>query len=93
MFNAILNPGPFPDKWSEGIIVPIFKKNYPKHVNNYRGITLMSTFSNIYTGTLNKKLNTWVENNYISSDSLFGFRKGRSTVDAIFVLNAIIQKV
>ena len=33
------------------------------------------------------------ENNSIISDSQFGFRKGRSTTDACFVLNAIIQKI
>ena len=27
------------------------------------------------------------------SDSQFGFRKGSSTTDAVFVLNAIIQKI
>ena len=31
----------------------------------------------------------WAENNNILSDLQFGFRKGRSTTDAIFVLNAI----
>ena len=31
--------------------------------------------------------------NNILSDSQFGFRKGRSTTDAIFVLNAIIKKI
>ena len=35
----------------------------------------------------------WAENTNILSDSQFGFRKGRSTTDAIFVLNAIIQKI
>ncbi len=35
----------------------------------------------------------WTENNDIISDAQFGFRKGHSTVDAIFVLNAVIQKV
>ena len=73
-------------------MVPIYKKNDPDDVNNYRGISLVSCLSKIFTGILNKRLNDWVENNNIVSDAQFGFRRGRSTVDAIFVLNSIIQK-
>ena len=39
LFNAILNSGQFPNLWTEGIIVPLFKKHDPCDVNNYRGIT------------------------------------------------------
>ena len=93
IFNAILNSGYFPNQWSEGIIVPLFKKNDPCDVNNYRGITLVSCFSKLFTGILNNRVTKWAENNNILSDSQFGFRKGRSTTDAIFVLNAFIQKI
>ena len=38
--------------------------------------------------------NDWKEDRYyVLSDSQFGFRKGRSKTDPIFVLNAIIQKI
>ena len=33
----------------------------------------------IFTGVLNQRLTDWAENNDISSDSQFGFRRGRST--------------
>ena len=93
IFNAILNSGYFPNQWSEDIIVPLFKKNDPCDVNNYSGITLVSCFSKLFTGILNNRVTKWAEHNSILSDSQFGFRKGRSTTDAIFVLNAIIQKI
>ena len=47
----------------------------------------------MFISILNKRVIDWVENNNIVSDALFGFRKGRSTVDAIVVLNAVIQKI
>ena len=47
----------------------------------------------MFTSILNKRVNDWVENNNIVSDAQFGFRKGRSTLDAIFVLNAVIQNI
>ena len=93
LFNAILNSGQFPSLWTEGIIVPLFKKHDPRDVNNYRGITLVSYFSKIFTGVLNKRLTDWAESNNVSSDSQFGFRRGRSTTDAIFVLYSVIQKI
>ncbi len=92
LFNAVLNSGHFPEQWSEGIIVPLHKKNDPSDVNNYRGITLVSCLAKIFTGVLNARLNIWIESNNVLSDSQFGFRSGRSTVDAIFVLNAIVKK-
>ena len=69
------------------------KKGDPNDVNNYRGITLVSSFSQIFTSILNKRVNDWVENNNSVSDAQFSFRKGRSTVDAFFALNAVIQKI
>ena len=52
-----------------------------------------SCLTKVFTGVLNKRINTWIENNNVLSDTQFGFRSGRSTVDAIFVLNAVIQKI
>ena len=69
------------------------KKNDKKDVNNYRGITLVSCFSKIFTGVLNNRIANWIENNGILSDAQFGFRKNRSTTDAVFVLHSLIQYV
>ena len=46
----------------------------------------------MFISILKKRVYDWVENNNIVSDALFGFRKRRSTIDAIVVLNAVIQK-
>ena len=91
LFNAIFIAGVFPDSWKEGIIIPIHKKNDKNDVNNYRGITLVSCLSKVFTGILNKRLNDWAEKYKILTDCQFGFRKNYSTTDAIFVLNSIVQ--
>ena len=93
IFNAILDSGHFPELWTKGVLVPIFKKNDPNDVKNYRGITLVSCFSKIFTGVINKRLDEWIKNNNVLSDAQFGFRAGRSTIDAIFILNAVVNKV
>ena len=61
-------------------------------VNNYRGITLVSCLSKLFTTVLNKRIELFCDNNNIISDAQFGFRKGRSTVDAIYALMSIVQK-
>ena len=91
IFNHVLSSG-YLDSWTEGIIIPLLKKGDPEDVNNYRGITLMSCLSKIFTGVLNKRINKWCEENNVISDCQFGFRKGCSTTDAIFVLHNLIQK-
>ena len=93
IFNAVFDSGIFPESWSKGVIIPIHKKGDKNNVNNYRGITLVSCFSKIFTGILNNRINNWIQDNEILSDAQFGFRKERSTVDAIFILNAVISKI
>ena len=86
-----MNSGYYPEKWTEGIIVPLHKKGSKEDVNTYRGITLVSCLSKLFTTVLNNRIeNICCENNTIS-DAQFGFRKGRSTTDAIFILHSLVK--
>ena len=93
IFNGIFNSGVFPESWSKGIIIPVFKKGDPTLVDNYRAITLSSCLSKLFTSILNNRIYSWVEDHDKLSDAQFGFRKERSTVDAIFILQNLIQHV
>ena len=61
-------------------------------MNNYRGITLLSCLSKLFTSVVNNRLETFCSNFNIISDAQFGFRKGRSTIDAIYILMSLVQK-
>ena len=89
MFNKIIDSGYFPDIWSNGIIVPIHKKGSVYDVNNYRGITLGSCLSKLFTSVVNKRIEKTCNEHNLISDAQIGFRKGRSTVDAIFILMSL----
>ena len=52
----------------------------------------MSWFSKIFTSLLNKRISEWIDDNTIVNDAQYGFMAGRSTVDAIFILNAVVDK-
>ncbi|MEW8546452.1 MAG: reverse transcriptase family protein, partial [Candidatus Thiodiazotropha sp.] len=93
LFNGVFHSGKFPDSWAEGIIVPVFKKGDDTLVENYRAITLVSCMSKLFTSILNKRLCTWAESYDKLSDAQFGFRKNKSTVDAVFILQNIVQHI
>ena len=91
MFNKIFSAGFFPQSWSLGYIVPIYKKGDKNDSNNYRGITFLSNFGKPFTSIRTQRVDKWSEFNNFLSDSQFGFRKGLSTVDSVFVLHNLIQ--
>ncbi len=68
------------------------KKGSKSDVKNYRGISLLCTISKIFTKVLNNRLVVWSDQNNVLDESQGAYRKGRSTVDQIFSLHAIIQK-
>ena len=93
LFNLILETGYFPDSWADGIIIPLFKKGDQTDVRNYRGITLVSCLSKLFTSVLNNRIVKWCDENSKISDAQFGFRKGFSTVDAIYTLHSLIENM
>ena len=79
-----------PERWREGLIVPILKKGDSKKCENYRGITLLNTSYKILTSLILRKLKIYTEPEF--GEYQHGFRQGRSTIDAIYIRNQIIQK-
>ena len=73
-------------------LFPVFTKGDPNFVKNYRGVTLVSCMSKLFTTILNNTIEIFYVNNNRISDAQFGFKKGHSTVHATFVLFSLIQK-
>ena len=85
LFNVVFKSSHFPRLWQEGIIVPIHKKGSVDNVQNYRGITLLSTLGKLFTRIINNRLNYWSDTYHIINDNQSGFRQGMSTVDNIYI--------
>ena len=49
LFNKIFELGYFPERWTEGYIIPIFKKGDKNEASNYRSITLLSIIGKLFT--------------------------------------------
>ncbi len=90
LFNKLYESSYFPELWSTGVIVPIYKKGNKSDPGNYRGITLTSAICKLLTYTLNQRLLKWSLQYNISSQSQFAYKPGYSTTDAVYVLHSIV---
>ena len=91
-WNIIMQKGEIPKRWCTGMIIPIPKSGDKLDVNNYRGITLLPVIAKLFFAVLARRLYEWAELHEIIPVEQFGFRSGhRTIIDAIFVLNALIE--
>jgi hypothetical protein len=91
-FNLILDSGVWPTDWSIGLIVPIYKnKGSTDDPSNYRGITLLSCASKLFTALLNDRLTKYLDYTGLLGEEQTGFRSGYSTTDHVFTLNGILE--
>ena len=58
----------------------------------YRPITVPSNILRLITGRMCRKMTAVAEENGMLGPEQFGFRKGRSTLDAIFLLTSLLRK-
>ena len=62
LFNKLYDTSYFPLDWCKSVIIPLFKKGEDSNPDNYRGISLLSIVSKVFTAILNKRLYAWAEN-------------------------------
>ena len=93
IFNHLFNLTTFPECWSKGMIVPVYKKGDTNVPSNYRPITLLSAISKLFTRTLCKRISKWATENFIFTEAQFGFRPSYSTTDTCFTLYLLINRI
>jgi hypothetical protein len=85
LINQSLLLGEFPDILKISKVIPVYKNKGDKYsINNYRPISLLSQFSKILESVYCTRLMEFLEKHNVISQSQFGFRKGKSTAQAIF---------
>ena len=90
--DLLHDDGSYPNKWCSAIIYPVHKKGDVKIPNNYRGISLLSCISKLFTTIVNNRLVEWADKNENLFDIQAGLRKGKGTIDNIFVLQCLVDK-
>ena len=80
-----------PQEWKEYIIVPIHEKGDRMDWNNYRRISFLSTSYKILSNILLSRMIPYA--NEIIGEYQCGYRRNRSTVDHIFSIRQILEKI
>lgn len=86
----IWNEEKMPEDWKMGMIMPIPKKGDLTKCTNYRGITLLNITYKILTSLLKERVTQHTET--VIGNYQFGFRKGKSTSDALHIMKQITEK-
>lgn len=92
-YNRLWVEGIFPIEWTRSIVVPLYKgKGERVNPRNYRPIYLNSCVGKVFERMVNNRLVHVLESNELLSKHQYAFRKGRTTVDHLAVLEETIRE-
>jgi len=75
--------GVIPNQMKIAKIIPVYKSGNSAEMNNYRPISLLSSFSKILEKIVAIRLTDFLDENKLLSPNQYGFRKKHSTVHAM----------
>lgn len=89
MYTACLNEGVFPDRWKWQRLVLLLKPGkQPDQPSAYRPLCMLDSMGKILESIIVHRLQETLESTGGLSAKQFGFRRGKSTIDAI---NAVME--
>ena len=91
IFNYILNTREYPEEWSKGHVVPIYKSGDKSNPKNYRGISISSCLGKLFATILNEHLLSFLNSKRAISKEQIGFQRGKRTSDHALTLKTIID--
>ena len=83
LINKSLTTGYFPDTFKIARVIPLHKGDSKEVVNNYRPISILPIVSKIFERAVYNQLYSFLEKFKLLTSNQFGFRKNKSTVQAI----------
>lgn len=72
--------------------MPLYKKENVEKAGNYRGISLLCIAYKIYAEVIRNRIEKEVEEKCTVPENQASFRRGRSIINNIFVLNHFMQR-
>ena len=93
LFQFCFNNNCVPSCWLKSILTPIPKGagNDPYCPLSYRAVSLISCIAKMYTGVINNRLVSYLDDMNILEEEQYGFRKGKSCEDQVYNLTSIIK--
>ena len=83
IFNRCVLEGVFPDLLKTALVIPIYKKGDPTIINNYRPVSILSTFSKLLERLVYNRMTQFLYKYDLLIDEQHGFRSHRSTETAM----------
>ncbi|CAF3911944.1 unnamed protein product [Rotaria magnacalcarata] len=77
-------------EWNLAILIKLFKKGDKQLCDNYRGTSLLSVTSKLFSRIILNRIQLLVNRQLLEAQS--GFRSNRSTIDRIFILKLCMEK-
>ena len=90
IYDNWFRSGSLPPEITDATVVEIFKKGDPTLPENYRPISLLNTVIKIYATIIKRKIEAGIDAEL--QPTQFGFRKGKSTIDAIQCIRRLMDK-
>ena len=91
IINISFITGVFPQLCKTAKVIPIFKKDDPLNVKNYRPISLLPIFSKIFEKAIYTRMYHYLELNDLIFKRQFGFRANHSTNHALISMTEDIK--
>ena len=86
LFNMSIAIGKFPNTWKLANVTPVFKKDCPSKVTNYRPISLISVLGKVMERCVYKHIyNFLIQNNVLTSNQS-GFTPGDSAINQLLYM-------
>lgn len=84
IINESLKMGIFPQKLKTAVVVPIYKKGEPTHMENHRPISMISSISKVLEIAVSNRLSSFLSVNTIISNNQHAYQENKSTTTATF---------
>jgi|SRR6218665_1004555 len=90
ILNDFMKLERLPQDLNESEILALYKqKGAVMHCENYRGIKQLEIGLKVYEKVIERRIRQRVE----LQDNQFGFRPGRGTMDAVFIMRQVQEKI
>ena len=90
IFNLCIDKAIWPDVLKSADVIPLHKSKEKHITNNYRPISLISNIAKVLEKIIHKRLITFINKCDILAKNQYGFRKNKSTKDALTLISNVI---
>ena len=93
-YNKFMSIGIFPNILKNAIVSPVYKKDDPQKLDNYRPISTLPVFSKLFEKLIYIRMYSFLVSKNVLYEKQFGFRKNHSTSHAInYSVNYVATKI